>query len=132
MNEGKLFEITQHQVLEAYKRVKTNRGAGGIDGVDLIEFEKDLKNNLYKIWNRMSSGSYFPAAVKGVEIPKKNGKKRLFGIPTIADRVAQMVVRMNFEPLVEPIFCNDSYGYRPNRSAIDAVGIARKRCWKMA
>ena len=132
MNEGKPFEITQHQVLEAYKRVKANRGAGGIEGVNLNEFEKDLKNNLYKVWNRMSSGSYFPAAVRGVEIPKKNGKKRLLGIPTIADRVAQMVVRMNFEPLVEPIFCNDSYGYRPNRSAIDAVGIARKRCWKMA
>lgn len=131
MKEGKPFEISKHQVLEAYKRVKANRGAGGIDGVGFTEFEKDLKNNLYKIWNRLSSGSYYPVAVRGVEIPKKNGKKRLLGIPTIADRVAQMVVRMNFEPLVEPIFCNDSYGYRPNRSAIDAVGVTRRRCWKM-
>ena len=119
-------------MLEAYKRVKANHGAGGIDGVEFAEFEKDLKNNLYKIWNRMSSGSYFPSAVKGVEIPKKNGKMRLIGIPTIVDRVAQMVVLMNFEPLVEPIFCPDSYGYRPNRSAIEAVGVTRERCWEMA
>ncbi|CAI8836328.1 hypothetical protein BHU24_27270 [Bacillus pseudomycoides] len=105
MKEGKSFEISQYQVLEAYKRVKANRGAGGIDGVDFTEFDKDLKNNLYKLWNRMSSGSYFPNPVKGVEIPKKNGKKRLLGIPTISDRIAQMVVRMNFEPLVELIFC---------------------------
>ncbi|EEM02538.1 Reverse transcriptase [Bacillus pseudomycoides] len=107
-------------------------GAGGIDGVDFTEFDKDLKNNLYKLWNRMSSGSYFPNPVKGVEISKKNGKKGLLGIPTISDRIAQMIVRMNFEPLVEPIFCADSYGYRPNRSAIDAVGMTRQRCWKMA
>ena len=132
MREGQSHEISQHQVLEAYKRVKANRGASGIDGITFSEFEKDLKNNLYKLWNRMSSGSYFPKAVKGVEIPKKNGKKRLLGVPTIADRVAQMVVRMNFEPLVEPIFCEDSYGYRPNKSALDAVGITRKRCWQMA
>ena len=132
MKEGKSFEISRHQVLEAYKRVKANQGAGGIDGVNFAEFDKDLKNNLYKIWNRMSSGSYFPSAVKGVEIPKKNGKMRLLGIPTIADRVAQMVVLMNFEPLVEPIFCPDSYGYRPKRSALDAVGVTRERCWEMA
>jgi len=131
MNEEKSFEISKHQVLEAYKRVKANQGAGGIDGMDFTEFERDLKNNLYKLWNRMSSGSYFPTAVKGVLIPKKNGKKRLLGIPTITDRVAQMVVRMNFEPLVEPIFCSDSYGYRPNRSATDAVGVTRERCWQM-
>jgi RNA-directed DNA polymerase len=131
MKEGKPFEISKHQVMEAYRRVKAKHGAGGTDGVNFTEFEKDLKNNLYKIWNRMSSGCYFPAAVRGVEIPKKDGKKRLLGIPTISDRVAQMVVRMNFEPQVEPIFCEDSYGYRPNRSALDAVGAARKRCWKM-
>jgi RNA-directed DNA polymerase len=131
MEEGKSFEISRHQVLEAYKRVKANHGAGGIDGVNFTEFEKDLKNNLYKIWNRMSSGSYFPSAVKGVEIPKKNGKTRLLGIPTIADRIAQMVVLMNFEPQVEPIFCPDSFGYRPSRSALDAVGVTRERCWKM-
>ena len=132
MKEGKSFEISRHQVLEAYKRVKANKGAGGIDGVNFAEFDKDVKGNLYKIWNRMSSGSYFPSVVKGVEIPKKNGKMRLLGIPTIADRVAQMVVLMNFEPQVEPIFCSDSYGYRPNRSAIDAVGVTRERCWEMA
>lgn len=132
MKEGKSFEISQHQVLEAYKRVKANHGAGGVDGINFTEFEKELKNNLYKLWNRMSSGCYFPVAVKGVEIPKKNGKKRLLGIPTITDRVAQMVVRLNFEPLVEPIFCKDSYGYRPNCSAIDAIRVTRERCWKMA
>ncbi|WP_456057484.1 hypothetical protein [Acetivibrio straminisolvens] len=104
MEEGKSFEISRHQVLEAYKRVKANHGAGRVDGVNFEEFEKDLKNNLYKLWNRMSSGSYFPKAVKGVEIPKKNGKKRLLGIPTIEDRVAQMTVRISFEQLVEPIF----------------------------
>jgi RNA-directed DNA polymerase len=131
MKEGKSVEISRHQVLEAYKRVIANKGAPGIDGVNFSEFEKDWKNNLYKLWNRMSSGSYFPSAVKGVEIPKKNGNSRLLGIPTIVDRVAQMVVRMNFEPLVEPVFLDDSYGYRPNRSAIDAVGVTRQRCWKM-
>jgi len=132
MKEGKSFEITQHQVLEAYKCVKANKGAGGIDEVDFEEFEKNKKNNLYKLWNRMSSGSYFPKAVRGVEIPKKNKKKRLLGIPTIEDRTAQMVVRMSFESKVEPIFLEDSYGYRPNKSALDAVGITRERCYKMA
>ena len=131
MKEGHSYEISQRQVLEAYKRVKANQGAAGIDGVTFEVFERDLKDNLYKLWNRMSSGSYIPKAVKGVEIPKKNGKKRLLGVPTITDRVAQMVVRMNFEPLVEPVFCQDSYGYRPNRSALDAVGVTRERCWKM-
>ena len=87
MKEGKSFEISQHLVLEAYKRVKANKGAGGIDGVDFEMFEKDGKKNLYKLWNRMSSGSYVPKAVRGVEIPKKNGKKRLLGIPTIEDRI---------------------------------------------
>lgn len=131
MEEGKSYEISKQQVQEAYKRVKANQGAPGIDGIGFKEFEKDLKNNLYKIWNRMSSGSYMPKAVKGVEIPKKNGKIRLLGIPTIADRVAQMVVRMNFEPQVEPIFYENSYGYRPNRSAIEAIGVTRERSWKM-
>lgn len=131
MGEGKSFEITQRQVLEAYKRVRANQGAPGVDGVDFAAFEQDLRNNLYKIWNRMSSGSYFPRAVKGVEIPKKNGKTRLLGVPTIADRVAQMVVRNRFEPLVEPVFYEDSYGYRPTRSAADAIGATRQRCWKM-
>jgi Retron-type reverse transcriptase len=131
LKEGKSFEISQHLVQEAYKRVKANRGAGGVDGIEIKEYEKDWKNNLYKLWNRMSSGSYFPKAVRGVEIPKKDGRKRLLGIPTVEDRVAQMVVRMVFEPLVEPIFLKDSYGYRPGKSAIDAVGVTRKRCWEM-
>ena len=130
MKEGKSYEISQHQILEAYKCVKANKGAGGIDGVNFESFEKNLKNNLYKLWNRMSSGTYFPKAVRGVEIPKKDGKKRLLGIPTIEDRVAQMTIRMNLEPIFEPIFRNDSYGYRPNRSPIDAIGVTRERCWK--
>lgn len=131
MKEGKSFRITQTEVLSAYKRVKANRGAGGIDGVDFKDYEKDIKGNLYKLWNRMASGCYFPKAVRGVEIPKKNGKKRLLGIPTIEDRIAQMVVRNRLEPLIEPIFKNDSYGYRPNKSALDAVGTARERCFRM-
>lgn len=130
MNEGKSFEISKHQVLEAYKRVKANQGAAGIDEISISEFEKDLKNNLYKIWNRMSSGSYFPPPVKVVEIPKKSGGKRTLGIPTVADRIAQMTVKLNFEPMVEPYFHPDSYGYRPGKSAINAVGITRQRCWK--
>src|SRR5450756_111636 len=100
------------RVLAAYELVKANKGAPSIDGVTFEDYEKDLKNNLYKLWNRMSSGSYFPMAVRGVEIPKKSGAgKRMLGIPTITDRTAQMVVRMQVEPLVEPIFCEDSYGY---------------------
>ncbi len=131
MKEGQSYEISQYQVLDAYKRVKANKGASGIDGVTFSDYEKELKNNLYKLWNRMSSGCYFPMAVKGIEIPKRNGKKRLLGVPAISDRVAQMVVRMNFEPLVEAIFCEDSYGYRPNKSALDAVRVTRERCWRM-
>jgi len=130
MKEGKSFNISQKQILAAYKLVKVNKGAGGVDGIEFEAYEKYLKNNLYKLWNRMSSGSYFPKSVKGVEIPKKNGKMRLLGIPTIEDRVAQMVVKMVLEPLVEPIFYEDSYGYRPNKSALDAVGKTRERCWK--
>lgn len=130
MKEGKSFHISKHQVLEAYKCVKANHGAGGVDGIDFEIYEKDLKNNLYRLWNRMSSGSYFPKPVRGVEIPKKNGKKRLLGIPTIEDRVAQMVLRMVLEPKVEPYFYSDSYGYRPNKSAIEAVSATRERCWR--
>ncbi|MBF8263811.1 MAG: Group intron reverse transcriptase/maturase [Parachlamydiales bacterium] len=116
--------------MEAYKAVKANAGAAGIDEESIRDFEKNLKDNLYKIWNRMSSGSYFPPPVKAVAIPKKNGGTRLLGIPTVADRVAQTVVKVMFEPTVEPIFLADSYGYRPGKSALDAVGITRKRCWK--
>jgi RNA-directed DNA polymerase len=129
MSEAKPYVIPKQLVWEAYKRVKANRGAAGVDGESLATFEKDLKGNLYKVWNRMSSGSYFPPPVRLVEIPKGNGGKRPLGIPTVGDRVAQTVVKMVLEPLVEPKFHPDSYGYRPGKSALDAVGIARRRCW---
>jgi len=128
--EAKPYDIPKHLVWEAYQRVKANRGAAGVDGESLAAFEQDLKGNLYKIWNRMSSGSYFPPPVRLVEIPKENGGSRQLGIPTVADRIAQTVVVMVLEPLVEPKFHPDSYGYRPGRSALDAVGVARKRCWE--
>ena len=110
--------------------MRANAGAAGIDGQTISDFEFNLKDNLYKLWNRLSSGSYHPPAVKGVAIPKKSGGERLLGIPTVADRVAQTVVRNRFEPLVEPHFLPDSYGYRPHKSALDAVAITRRRCWK--
>lgn len=127
---GKAYEIPKQLVWEAYQRVKANRGAAGVDGQTLAAFEKDLKGNLYKVWNRMSSGSYFPPPVRLVEIPKDNGGKRPLGIPTVADRVAQTVVKMVLEPEVEPVFHPDSYGYRPGKSALDAVGVTRQRCWE--
>jgi RNA-directed DNA polymerase len=130
VSEAKPYVIPKQLVWDAYQRVKANRGAAGVDGESLAAFEKDLKNNLYKVWNRMSSGSYFPPPVRLVEIPKDNGGTRPLGIPTVADRVAQTVVKMVLEPLVEPAFHQDSYGYRPGKSALDAVGVARKRCWK--
>ena len=117
-------------VWEAYKRVKANKGSSGVDGESLEVFEKDLKNNLYRLWNRMSSGSYFPPPVKLVEINKKSGGKRPLGIPTVTDRIAQMVVKMTLEPKLEPCFHADSYGYRPGKSAIEAVGKVRERCWR--
>jgi RNA-directed DNA polymerase len=129
MPEAKPYDIPKQLVWEAYQRVKANRGAAGVDRVSLAAFEKDLKGNLYKIWNRMSSGSYFPPPVRLVEIEKDGGGTRPLGIPTISDRVAQTVAKMVLEPKVEPIFHPDSYGYRPGRSALDAVGMARKRCW---
>ena len=130
MNEAKPFQISKQQVWEAFKRVKANRGAAGVDGQSITDFEEDLKNNLYKLWNRMSSGSYFPSPVRRVEIPKGDGKMRPLGIPTVADRIAQMVVKQSLEPLLEPHFHKDSYGYRPGKSAIEAVGVARQRCWR--
>lgn len=126
----KPFDISKQEVWDAYRRVRDNRGAPGIDEVAIDEFEKDLKGNLYKIWNRMSSGSYFPPPVKAVEIPKPDGSgPRMLGVPTIADRIAQTVAARRLEAKVEPIFHPDSYGYRPERSALDAVGVARRRCW---
>ena len=129
MSEAKPYDIPKQLVWKAYQRVKANRGAAGADGVSLEAFEKGLKGNLYKVWNRMSSGSYLPPPVRLVEIPKDNGGTRPLGIPTIADRVAQTVVKMVLEPVVEPQFHPNSHGYRPGRSALDAVATARKRCW---
>jgi RNA-directed DNA polymerase len=130
LDKTKPYDIPKQTVWDAFQRVKANKGAAGVDEETIGEFEKDLKGNLYKIWNRMSSGSYFPPAVKAVEIPKKSGGVRILGIPTVSDRVAQMVVKMYFEPKVEPIFAADSYGYRPGKSAIDALRITRGRCWR--
>ena len=130
MKKAKSFEISKHVVLEAWKRVKANKGAAGVDSELISDFEENLKDNLYRIWNRMSSGSYFPPPVKTVAIPKKAGGERILGIPTVSDRVAQMVAKIYFEPLVEPHFHEDSYGYRPEKSALQAVAVTRKRCWR--
>ncbi|MGI8312158.1 group II intron reverse transcriptase/maturase [Saccharopolyspora hattusasensis] len=130
-SQDKPFDISKWVVWEAYQRVKANKGAAGVDDVSIAEFEQDRDKHLFRIWNRMSSGSYFPPPVKAVEIPKAGGKGvRLLGVPTIADRVAQTVARMYLEPKVEPVFHPDSYGYRPGKSALDAVGACRRRCWK--
>ena len=129
--KDKPFAIPKQMVWEAWLQVKDNDGAPGVDGQDLDEFEADLRNNLYVIWNRMSSGSYFPPPVRAVEIPKPHSPGvRVLGVPTIADRVAQTVVAKYLEPLAEPKFHQDSYGYRPGKSAHQAVGVCRQRCWK--
>jgi RNA-directed DNA polymerase len=130
MTEGKPFCISKWVVLEAWERVRANRGAAGVDDVSVTQFEGKLKNNLYRIWNRMSSGSYLPPPVRQVMIPKPDGRERPLGIPTVGDRVAQMVVKMHLEPEVEPVFHPDSYGYRPGKSALEAVGVCRRRCWR--
>lgn len=130
MGKAKPFNIPKREVWEAYKRVRANQGAAGVDGQSIAEFEQDLSNNLYKLWNRLSSGSYFPLPVRRVDIPKATGGTRPLGIPTVTDRIAQMVVKRYLEPLLEPIFHEDSYGYRPGKSAIQAVGTARQRCWR--
>ncbi|MEI7541569.1 MAG: group II intron reverse transcriptase/maturase [Actinomycetes bacterium] len=129
MNETKSFTISKELVMQAFELVKANAGAAGVDKQSIADFEKNLKDNLYKLWNRMSSGSYFPPPVKAVPIPKKTGGERILGVPTVSDRIAQMVVKLIFEPCVEPYFLPDSYGYRPNKSALDAIGITRQRCW---
>ena len=130
MDRAKPFDIPKREVWEAYKRVRANQGAAGVDGQTIADFEADLSNNLYKLWNRLSSGSYFPPPVRRVDIPKGDGRTRPLGIPTVSDRIAQMVVKRYLEPLVEPCFHPDSYGYRPGKSALDAVGKARQRCWR--
>jgi RNA-directed DNA polymerase len=130
-SSGKPFEISKWEVWEAFQQVKRNQGAAGVDGVSIAEFETDLKNNLYRIWNRMSSGTWFPPAVRAVEIPKPHGGgMRMLGIPCVADRVAQTVVARRLEAAVEPMFHEDSFGYRPGRSALEAVERCRERCWR--
>ncbi|MET7729705.1 reverse transcriptase domain-containing protein [Streptomyces mirabilis] len=127
----KPFEISKWEVWEAWDKVRANKGAPGVDGCSIEDFEKDLQGNLYKVWNRMSSGSYFPPPVRAVEIPKAHGGGiRILGVPTVADRIAQTVVAARLEKRVEPKFHPDSYGYRPGRSALDAVARCRERCWK--
>lgn len=130
MKKAKPFKISKQSVWEAWKHVKANQGAAGVDSESIPDFEGNLKDNLYKLWNRMSSGSYLPPPVRTVSIPKKAGGERILGIPTVSDRIAQMVVKLHFEPLVEPHFHHDSYGYRPGKSAIQAVGVTRKRWWQ--
>ncbi len=130
LDKVKPFSISKRLVWDAFTKVKANRGAAGVDDQSIEEFESDLKGNLYKLWNRMSSGSYIPSPVRRVEIPKSGGGKRPLGIPTVADRVAQMAAKMVLEPKLEPHFHPDSYGYRSNKSAIEAVGVTRQRCWK--
>jgi len=129
---AKPFGISKREVWEAYKKVKANQGAAGIDGQSIEQFESRLANNLYKLWNRMASGSYQPPPVRRVDIPKAGGGSRPLGIPTVADRVAQMVVKQRLEPQVDPHFHEDSYGYRPGRSAHQALVVARERCWRFA
>ncbi len=130
MNPAKPFAISKGEVWEAYQKVKANRGTAGVDGQSLAEFEEKLQKNLYKLWNRMCSGSYFPPPVRRVEIPKKGGGVRPLGVPTVADRIAQTVVTARLEPILEPLFHPDSYGYRPGRSALQALARARERCWE--
>ncbi|RQH05198.1 hypothetical protein EHH60_32410 [Bradyrhizobium sp. RP6] len=130
MSKAKPFCIAKRDVWEAYKHVKANQGAAGVDGQSIEDFDRDLSKNLYGIWNRMSSGSYFPPPVRRVDIPKGGaGSTRPLGIPTVSDRIAQMVVKRYLEPILEPVFHMDSYGYRPGKSAHDALAVARRRCW---
>jgi RNA-directed DNA polymerase len=126
----KPFRIEKRLVYEAYKAVKSKGGAAGVDGQTIEQFEANLGRNLYRIWNRMSSGTYFPPPVLAVSIPKKSGGQRILGVPTVSDRIAQMVVKQLIEPDLDPIFLPDSYGYRPRKSALDAVAVTRERCWK--
>ena len=128
--DGKPFAIPKELVWQAWKQVKANGGAAGVDGVTIGMFEKDLKDSLYKVWNRMSSGTYFPPPVRAVEIPKASGGTRTLGVPTVGDRVAQTVAALALEPRTEAVFHDDSYGYRPRKGALDAVAACRQRCWE--
>ena len=130
MTSAKPFVVPKRLIWDAYQRVKANRGAAGVDGQSISDFDRNLSRNLYQIWNRMSSGCYFPPAVKAVPIPKKSGGERILGVPTVSDRIAQTVVTMTLEPILEPVFHDDSYGYRRGKSAHDALAVTRKRCWE--
>src|SRR5260370_40944487 len=130
MTASKPYRVSKQVVWEAYRQVKANQGAAGVDGETIAAFEQNLKGNLYKIWNRMSSGSYFPPPVRRVKIPKGDGRVRILGVPTVADRIAQTVVKRYLEPDVEGVFHPDSYGYRPGRSALQAVGVCLGRAWR--
>lgn len=130
VTSAKPYSIAKRTVWEAYQQVKANRGAAGIDDETIVMFEQNLSKNLYKLWNRMSSGSYLPPPVKQVEIPKKSGGFRKLGIPTVTDRIGQTVAKLIIEPILDPIFHPDSYGYRPGRSAKQAVAVTRERCWR--
>ena len=130
MEKAKPFAIPKQAAWKAYKKVRANRGAAGIDEVSIEAFERNLKGNLYKLWNRLTSGSYFPPPVKAVPIPKKGGGERILGVPTVADRIAQTVVKDYLEPILEPCFLDDSYGYRPGKSCHEALAATRKRCWR--
>lgn len=130
MDQTRPYSIPKMLVMKAYRLVKANGGTVGVDRQSLEDFEANRKNNLYKLWNRLSSGSYFPPPVRSVNIPKKQGGERVLGVPTVADRIGQMVIKLLWEPQVEQHFLPDSYGYRPNKSALDAIGITRQRCWR--
>lgn len=130
MSTAKSFDISKQVIWSAYKKVKANKGAAGVDEESIAVFDQNLNRNLYKVWNRMSSGSYLPPPVKQIEIPKKSGGTRILGIPTVSDRIAQMAVKLYIEPMIEPTFHSDSYGYRPRKSAKAAVAVTRKRCWQ--
>lgn len=130
VNTTKPFVISKQAVWQAYRKVRSNAGAAGVDAQSLEEFDRDRDDNLYKLWNRMASGSYFPPPVRRVEIPKADGGVRRLGVPTVADRIAQTVAATVLETSVEPIFDGDSYGYRPGRNAHDAIGVCRQRCWR--
>jgi RNA-directed DNA polymerase len=127
---GKSFAISKQEVWEAWEKVRANKGAPGVDGCSIGDFEADLKDNLYKIWNRMSSGSYFPPPVLAVEIPKPHGGgTRVLGVPTVADRIAQTVAARRLEEKAEPIFYKDSYGYRPQSSAVSGGPLSEQSHW---
>jgi RNA-directed DNA polymerase len=132
VSKTKPFSISKKEVMAAWERAKLNKGAYGVDQESIEDFELNLKDNLYKLWNRLSSGTYFPPAVRAVEIPKSDGRKRLLGTPTVKDRIAQGVVKSYLEAIVEPKFEENSYGYRPGRSALETVRVARERYWRQS